>query len=65
VFIGYVIGSVLMAAGGLSELIWGVEAAGKSLEAVANPLSAVRSKLGEAKPGGGTGRGTTAPVTGR
>ena len=64
VFIGYVIGSVLMAAGGLSELIWGVEAAGKSLESVANPLSAVRGKLSEAKSGGGTA-GTAAPVTGR
>jgi MFS family permease len=47
VFIGYVIGSVLMAAGGLTELIWGVEAAGKSLEDVANPLSAVRDRVGE------------------
>jgi MFS family permease len=65
VFIGYVIGAFLMAAGGLSELIWGVEAAGKSLEAVANPLSAVRGKLGEAKPGGGTKAGTAAPVPGR
>ena len=65
VFIGYVIGAFLMAVGGLSELIWGVEAARKSLEAVANPLSAVRSKLGEAKPGGGTTAGTAAPVPGR
>ena len=55
---------MLMAAGGLSELIWGVEAAGKSLESVANPLSAVRGKLSEAKSGGGTA-GTAAPVTGR
>ncbi|MDX6521391.1 MAG: hypothetical protein QOF08_1996, partial [Gaiellales bacterium] len=45
VFIGYVIGSVLMAAGGLSELIWGVEAARKSLEDVARPLSAIKSRL--------------------
>jgi len=65
VFIGYVIGAFLMAVGGLSELIWGVEAARKSLEAVANPLSAVRSKLGEAKPGGGTKASTAAPVPGR
>jgi hypothetical protein len=40
-----VIGSVLMAAGGLSELIWGVEAARKSLEDVARPLSAIKSRL--------------------
>ena len=65
VFIGYVIGAFLTAVGGLSELIWGVEAARKSLEAVADPLSAVRSKLGEAKPGGGTKAGTAAPVPGR
>jgi MFS family permease len=45
VFIGYVIGSVLMAAGGLTELIWGVEAARKSLEDVARPLSAIKSRL--------------------
>jgi hypothetical protein len=32
---------------------------------VASPLSAVRGKLGEAKPGGGTTAGTATPVTGR
>ncbi len=51
VFIGYVIGSVLMAAGGLTELIWGVEAAGKSLEDVAHPLSAVRERAADVSRG--------------
>jgi MFS family permease len=56
VFLGYVMGSALMAAGGLTELIWGVEAAGKSLEDVAHPLSAVRERVG----GGGAAVRTAA-----
>ena len=54
VFLGYVVGAVLMALGGITELIWGVEAAGKSLEDVAHPLSAVRDRLRDA----GTDMGT-------
>ena len=51
VFIGYVIGSALMAAGGLTELLGGVEAAGKSLEEIAQPLSAARDRIGERSAG--------------
>jgi MFS family permease len=40
VFWGYVIGAVLMAAAGVVELLLGVEAAGRSLEDIATPLSA-------------------------
>jgi MFS family permease len=57
VFYGYIIGSVLMAAGGLSEWIWGVEAARRSLEDIAKPISAVR----EALTGGGDRGMTAAP----
>ena len=42
VFYGYVLGAVLMALGGIVEWIWGVEAARRSLEDVAKPISAVR-----------------------
>ena len=56
VFIGYLLGAGLMALGGLSELIWGVEAARRSLEDIAHPLSAVRDKLRDA--GGGMGTAT-------
>jgi MFS family permease len=40
VFIGYLIGSALMLAGGLVEAFIGVDAEGKSLEDIAKPLSA-------------------------
>ena len=40
-FIGYLIGGVLMIAGGLVEVLLGVQAEGKELEQVARPLSAV------------------------
>ncbi len=39
-FIGYLIGGGIMIAGGVVELLLGVPAQGKSLEAVARPLSA-------------------------
>ena len=41
VFIGYLIGAVLMAAAGLVEVFLGVSAERKSLESIARPLSAV------------------------
>jgi hypothetical protein len=40
VFYGYLIGAVLMIAAGIAEWFIGVEAAGKSLEDVARPLTA-------------------------
>jgi MFS family permease len=54
VFIGYLVGAGLMALGGITELIWGVEAARRSLEDIAHPLSAVRDKLRDANAGMGT-----------
>ena len=41
ILIGYVIGAVMMIAGGVVQAIMGVEAAGKDLEAIAPPLSVV------------------------
>ena len=40
VFYGYLIGAVLMIAAGIAEWFIGVEAAGRSLEDVARPLTA-------------------------
>jgi MFS family permease len=40
-FIGYLIGAAVMVAGGIVEVVLGVDAEGKSLEHVAPPLSAV------------------------
>jgi len=40
--VGYLIGAAVMIAGGLVEVFLGVDAEGKSLEDVANPLSVVR-----------------------
>lgn len=48
VFIGYLIGAVLMAAAGLVEVFLGVSAERKSLESIARPLSAVdESEFGQ------------------
>ena len=44
VFYGDLLGAGLMIAGGIVALIWGVAAEGKSLEAIAKPLSAVQAK---------------------
>jgi MFS family permease len=43
IFIGYMIGSALMIAGGLVEAFIGVDAEGKSLEDIARPLTAQKS----------------------
>jgi len=40
--LGYLIGAAVMIAGGLVEVFIGIDAEGKSLEDVANPLSVVR-----------------------
>jgi MFS family permease len=47
VAIGFFIGAAVMAIGGVAELFFGVKAAGKQLEDIAEPLSAA-----EAEPGG-------------
>jgi hypothetical protein len=57
-----VVGAALMALGGITELIWGVEAARRSLEDVAHPISAVKRKLSD---NAGSDEGGAAPVTAR
>ncbi|MER7007068.1 MFS transporter [Dactylosporangium sp. NPDC000555] len=43
-FIGYLVGAVVMIIGGVVEIVLGVDAEGKSLEHVATPLSAVTTR---------------------
>ena len=60
-FIGYLVGAGLMAVGGLTAAAIGVDAERRSLEDIASPLSAVRSRASEMagnlrdrfEPGGG------------
>ena len=40
-FIGYLVGAAIMLVGGLVEVFLGVNAAGKSLEAITKPLTSV------------------------
>jgi MFS family permease len=65
VFIGYLVGAVVMIVGGVIQAVMGVEAAGRDLEDIAPPLSATTDELDEpgeeADPytlGRGEGRGT-------
>lgn len=44
VFYGDIFGAVLMAAAGVVEIIWGVDAERKSLESIARPLSSVEEE---------------------
>jgi len=44
--LGYLIGAAVMVAGGLVEVFIGIDAEGKSLEDVANPLSMVKEAVG-------------------
>ncbi|GAA0733402.1 MFS transporter [Dactylosporangium roseum] len=57
-FIGYLIGALVMVIGGVVEAVLGVDAEGKSLEHVATPLSAVGAGVHA------PGQGTTAPGPG-
>ena len=47
VTVAFVIGGAIMAAGGIVELLLGVEAERKPLEAVARPINAVRGRFAE------------------
>src|SRR3954464_8859780 len=48
IFIGYVVGGVVMIVGGIIQALMGVEAAGRDLEDIAPPLSAAGDELDEA-----------------
>src|SRR3712207_161377 len=45
IFIGYLVGAVVMIAGGIIQALMGVEAAGRDLEDIAPPLSATQEEL--------------------
>src|SRR5215208_3665265 len=47
IFIGYLIGAVVMIAGGIIQATMGVEAAGRDLEDIAPPLSVTEEELAE------------------
>lgn len=47
ILIGYVVGAVMMIAGGVVQALMGVEAAGRELEDIAPPLSVVADEPGE------------------
>jgi MFS family permease len=63
IFIGYVVGAVVMIVGGLIQATMGVEAAGRDLEDIAPPLSATGDELEE--PGEEADPYTLAPEEGR
>src|SRR3954464_6112353 len=50
IFIGYLVGAAVMIAGGVIQAVMGVEAAGRDLEDIAPPLSAVDEPGEEADP---------------
>ncbi|HVS98923.1 MAG TPA: MFS transporter [Solirubrobacterales bacterium] len=45
VAIGFLVGAVVMALGGIAEIFFGVHAEGKALESIAAPLSAARRRI--------------------
>jgi MFS family permease len=47
IFLGYVVGAVVMIIGGVIQAVMGVEAAGRDLEDIAPPLSATTDELDE------------------
>src|SRR5689334_5465106 len=63
IFIGYVVGAVVMIVGGLIQAAMGVEAAGRDLEDIAPPLSAAGEEMEE--PGEQADPYTLAPEEGR
>ncbi|MGD0197121.1 MAG: MFS transporter [Solirubrobacteraceae bacterium] len=74
VAIGFFIGAAMMALGGIAEIAFGVRSEQKSLEAIAEPLSAERTDSGPTRParrysvGAGTQRwqtGMSMPAQGR
>ena len=49
-FIGYLVGAGIMILGGVVEIVFGINAEGKSLEAVTRPLTAIDEPAVEAQP---------------
>ena len=63
IFLGYVVGAVVMIVGGIIQATMGVEAAGRDLEDIAPPLSATGDEIEE--PGEEADPYTVAPEEGR
>jgi MFS family permease len=61
VAIGFLIGAVVMAIGGIAEIFFGVDAEGKSLESIAEPLSTAKRGV-KSKTGAGTGQEPPAAI---
>src|SRR6201996_4404265 len=55
VALGFLVGAVVMAVGGIAEVLFGVNAEGKSLESIAEPLTAAGSRSGAAEVGSAEG----------
>ncbi|MDX6221534.1 MAG: hypothetical protein QOD91_588, partial [Frankiales bacterium] len=64
-FIGYLVGAAVMIAGGLVAAVLGVDAEGRSLEDIAAPLSAVKSRVSESMTGLTSGVSSTLDQSGR
>ncbi|MBS1861202.1 MAG: MFS transporter [Actinobacteria bacterium] len=58
VALGFLLGAVVMAIGGIAEILFGVDAEGKSLESIAEPLSKARRRVS----GSGLNSGDEAPA---
>jgi MFS family permease len=55
VALGFLLGAVVMAIGGIAEIFFGVNAEGKTLESIAEPLSAAKSRISGAEAESGQG----------
>jgi MFS family permease len=62
VAIGFLIGAVVMAVGGIAEIFFGVNAEGKTLESIAEPLSAAKGRISKGKTGAEAGSGSEPPA---
>lgn len=62
VAIGFLIGAVVMAVGGIAEIFFGVNAEGKTLESIAAPLSAAKQRISKGKTGAEAGSGSESPA---
>jgi MFS family permease len=53
VALGFLLGAVVMAIGGIAEIFFGVDAEGKSLESIAEPLTATKGRISGSEAGSG------------
>jgi hypothetical protein len=51
VALGFLLGAVVMAIGGIAEIFFGVNAEGKTLESIAEPLTAAKNRLADTEVG--------------